>query len=81
MHACVQFIRSPRSRYIRIFEEGIGEVITINVKDSTSVTYPTDDGRTLTFYTDFSFTVNRTYYVLIDSGKIVISVYIYVAGV
>ena len=68
----VQFIRSPRSRYIRIIDTSIGEVMVINVKDSGLVKYPTDGGLRLTFYTNFTFLVDHTYSVLLDPGYIII---------
>jgi hypothetical protein len=40
-----------------------------NAKDSAAVEYPTagSDGHTLKFFTNFTFLVNHTYYVLMDS--------------
>ena len=43
-------------------------MVSINVKDSRAVEYPGSDGRTLKFYTNFTFLVNHTYYVLMDPG-------------
>ena len=46
-------------------------MISINVKDSEAVEYPTvgSDGYTLKFFTNFTFLVNHTYYVLMDPGE------------
>jgi hypothetical protein len=64
-----QFIRSPRSRFIRITEEGVREVLSINVAISSAVTYPEGTlGRTLSFRTNFQFSEKRRYYVTLDPG-------------
>ena len=65
-----QFHRPLQSRYIRIYEEGGEEVVTIDVASSSSVIYPADSlGREITFTTNYLFTVNRRYYVLLDPGR------------
>lgn len=71
----LQFLQPPRSRSIRIYEEGRGEVITVDVSLPTSpVTYPsTSFGQTLTFQTNFAFTEKKRYYVLLDPGIDVIN--------
>lgn len=45
-------------------------MFSVNVKDSAAVKYPAagSDGRTLKFYADFTFSVNHTYYVIMDPG-------------
>ena len=43
-------------------------MLSINVVNSTSVTYPTDD-KVLKFQTDYQFTLGSEYYILLDTGK------------
>jgi len=66
----VQILRSTRSRYIKIYEEGGTQVIRINAATSPAVIFPRGNlGRQLTFRTrNFLFTEKRRYYVLLDPG-------------
>ena len=65
----MQFTRPPRDRFIRIFDEGGKEVVSINVATSPDVVYPSDAlRRTLTFSTDYLFPENQKFYILLDQG-------------
>ena len=66
----MQFTRPPRDRFIRIFDEGGKEIISINAATSSNVVYPSNTlGRTLTFSTDYYFHENRKFYILLEQGK------------
>lgn len=68
----MQFTRPPRDRFIRIFEEGGKEVISINAATSLDVVYPSNTlGRTLIFSMDYYFPENQKFYVLLDQGNII----------
>ena len=66
-----QFTRPARDTYIRIFGEEGDEVVTINTRTSSAVTYPNNvSGHTLIFYVHIcQFPVNHTFYILLDTGK------------
>ena len=67
-----QFIRPARDTYIRIFDELGDEVVTINARTSTAVTYPSGAlGRTLSFevnHCQLQFPVNQIFFVHLDEG-------------
>ena len=74
----MQFTRPTRNTHIRVFGEGGNEVVTINVRTSAAVIYPSDAlGRTLIFDVNIcQLSVNHTFYVLLDAGDFVVySVY------
>ena len=68
----MQFTRPTRNTHIRIFGEGGDEVVTINVRTSAAVTYPSDAlGCTLIFDVNIcQLPIGHTFYILIDAGEL-----------
>ena len=66
-----QFTRPIRDTYIRIFGEEGDEMVTINARTSTAVTYPNNAmSRTLIFDVNIcQLPVNHTFYILLDKGE------------
>ena len=71
---CFQFYRPTSRRYIHIYAESGTRVISIDVSLSSSpVVYPSNTlGREFTFTTDYRFVEKQSYYVLLDSGLLMI---------
>ena len=67
----MQFVRPSRNRFIRIFEEGVGEIFSINVANSTDVVYPTDGTMLLKFQVDLELSQGSVYSVLLDPGILI----------
>ena len=67
----IQFTRPLQDKFIRIFDEGGEEIISINAATSSDVIYPSNNtlGRTLIFSTDYCFPENGKFYILLDQGK------------
>ena len=67
----MQFTRPLRDRFIRMFDEGGKEIISINAATSSDVVYPSNTtlGQTLIFSTDYYFPENQKFYILLDQGK------------
>ena len=65
-HTCfAQIARPSASRFIRVFDDGGNEVLSVDVSTSTDALYSND---TLTITTSTSFFTNRMYYILAGSG-------------
>ena len=65
-HTCFAQIGRPNAtNFIRVFDDGGNEVLSVDVSTSTDVIY---SGDTLTITTSTSFFTNRMYYLLADSG-------------
>ena len=60
-----QIARPSATRFIRVFDDGGNEVLSVDVSTSTDAIY---SGDTLTITTGASFFTNRMYYLLADSG-------------
>ena len=67
----LQFFRPSNSRWIRVYEESGGEVISIDVAlPSSPVTYPNSSlDKNLSFTTNYLFVRGRKYYVLLEPGE------------
>ena len=68
----MQFTRPTRNTHIRVFGEGGDEVVTINVRTSAAVIYPSDAlGRTLIFDVNIcQLPIRHTFYILLDAGEL-----------
>ena len=65
-HTCfAQIARPSATRFIRVFDDGGNEVLSVDVSTSTDTIY---SNNTVTITTSTSFFTNRTYYLLADSG-------------
>ena len=65
-HTCfAQIARPSATRFIRVFDDGDNEVLSVDVSTSTDAIYSDD---TVTITTSTSFFTNRMYYLLADSG-------------
>ena len=73
----MQFTRPTRNTHIRVFGEGGDEVVTINVRTSAAVIYPSDAlGRTLIFDVNIcQLPISHTFYILLDEGKLCVYLY------
>ena len=64
-----QFIRTPRSRYITVYDSSGRLVERINAASSSNVIYPASSNvRTLRFRPQFVLVEKMRYYVLLDPG-------------
>ena len=68
----MQFTRPTRNTHIRVFGEGGDEVVTINVRTSAAVIYPSDAlSHTLIFDVNIcQLPISHTFYILLDAGEL-----------
>ena len=68
----MQFTRPTRNTHIRVFVEGGNEMVTINVRTSAAVIYPSDAlGHTLIFDVNIcQLPISHTFYILLDAGEL-----------